>query len=225
MRVRCLRAGAVGPAGVPRWCSAQGSITGTVRDSSGAVLPGVTVEAASPVLIEKVRSVVSDGTGQYRIVDLRPGTYTVTFSLTGFGTVRQEGIELTGSFTATVNAELKVGAVEETVTVTGRVADSSTCRPRSSSACSPSEVVDAIPAGRSYMNSVGAGARRHGHAGGTRLGDGRRRHHQPADGVDPDPRRPRHRHARDDRRRSHRQRAGDVVGHQLRAQSGQPRRK
>src|SRR5882672_9198681 len=80
---------------------AQAEITGVVRDPSGAVLPGVTVEASSPALIEKVRSVVTDGTGQYRIVDLRPGTYTVTFSLTGFNSVKREGIELSGSFTAT----------------------------------------------------------------------------------------------------------------------------
>src|SRR5206468_5089391 len=97
----------------------SGAITGVVKDASGGVLPGVTVEAASPALIEKVRSVVSDDTGQYRIVDLRTGTYTVTFSLTGFSTVKREGIELTGSFVATVNADLKVGALAETITVTG----------------------------------------------------------------------------------------------------------
>ena len=77
------------------------------------------MEAASPVLIEKVRSVVSDDTGQYRIVDLRPGTYSVTFTLPGFSTVRREGIELSGTFVATVNGDLKVGALEETITVTG----------------------------------------------------------------------------------------------------------
>src|SRR5216117_4057307 len=104
---------------VPSALYAQASITGVVKDPSGAVLPGVTVEAASPALIEKVRSVVSDGTGQYRILDLRHGSYTVTFTLTGFSTVKREGIELTGSFTATVNADMRVGAVEETVTVTG----------------------------------------------------------------------------------------------------------
>src|SRR5438477_3969340 len=98
---------------------AQGAITGVVKDASGGVLPGVTVEAASPALIEKVRSVVSDSTGQYRIVDLRPGTYTVTFSLPGFSIVKREGIELSGSFVATVNGDLKVGALEETITVTG----------------------------------------------------------------------------------------------------------
>jgi hypothetical protein len=97
----------------------QGAIAGAVKDSSGAVLPGVTVEASSPALIEKTRAVVSDGSGQYRIEDLRPGAYTVTFALGGFGTIKREGIELTGSFTATVNAEMRVGAVEETLTVKG----------------------------------------------------------------------------------------------------------
>src|SRR5438445_7626613 len=104
---------------LPAAARAQAAITGVVKDASGGVLPGVTVEAASPVLIEKVRSVVSDDTGQYRIVDLRPGTYSVTFSLPGFSTVKREGIELTGTFVATVNGELKVGALEETITVTG----------------------------------------------------------------------------------------------------------
>src|SRR5919201_377102 len=104
---------------VPTAASAQAVIAGTVKDSSGGVLPGVTVEAASPALIEKVRNAVTDGTGQFRIEDLRPGTYTVTFSLSGFNTLRREGIELTGSFTATLNAELKVGSLAETITVTG----------------------------------------------------------------------------------------------------------
>src|SRR5688572_16132680 len=104
---------------IPSMAYAQATITGSVRDTSGAVLPGVTVEAASPALIERVRSTVTDGTGQFRIVDLRPGVYDVTFTLPGFATVRREGIELTGSFTATVNADLRVGALEETITVTG----------------------------------------------------------------------------------------------------------
>src|SRR5438128_10763005 len=96
---------------IPAAAYAQASIVGTVRDASGAVLPGVTVEASSPVLIEKTRSVVSSGTGQYAIENLRPGTYTVTFSLPGFATVRREGIELTGTFIASVNGELRVGGV------------------------------------------------------------------------------------------------------------------
>src|SRR5881628_835223 len=95
------------------------SIAGLVRDTSGAVLPGVTAEAASPSLIEKVRTVVTDGEGRYNIVDLRPGTYTVTFTLAGFSTVRREGITINAGFAATVNADLRVGALEETITVTG----------------------------------------------------------------------------------------------------------
>src|SRR5499427_1756779 len=96
---------------------AQASIAGVVRDTSQAVLPGVTVEAASPALIEKVRSAVTDATGQFKIVDLRPGTYTVTFTLPGFSVVKREGLELTSDFTATINADMKVGALEETITV------------------------------------------------------------------------------------------------------------
>lgn len=95
------------------------TIAGIVKDTTGAVMPGVTVEAASPALIEKVRSVVTDGTGQYKIVSLSPGTYTVTFTLTGFGTFKRDGIVLTTDFTATVNAELTVGSVEESITVSG----------------------------------------------------------------------------------------------------------
>ena len=98
---------------------AQASITGVVKDASGAVLPGATVEASSPALIEKTRTAVTDGSGQYRIVDLLPGTYTVAFTLPGFSTVRREGVEVTGSFAATINADLKLGTLEETITVTG----------------------------------------------------------------------------------------------------------
>ncbi len=97
----------------------QATITGVVKDASGAVLPGVTVEASSEALIERTRTAVTDGSGQYRIVDLRPGTYAVTFTLPGFSTVKREGIELTGTFVASVNAELKVGQVTETITVSG----------------------------------------------------------------------------------------------------------
>ena len=100
--------------------SSAASIVGVVRDSSGAVLPGVTVEAASPVLIEKVRSTVTDENGQYRIIELRPGAYSVTFTLPGFNTLLRNGIELPPNFTATINAELAVGALEETITVSGQ---------------------------------------------------------------------------------------------------------
>src|SRR5215208_4014653 len=103
----------------PATAFAQASIAGMVRDASGAVLPGVTVEAASPVLIEKTRSATTDSSGQYRIIDLRPGLYDVSFQLTGFSTVRREGIELTGALTATVSVDLRVGGVEETITVSG----------------------------------------------------------------------------------------------------------
>src|SRR3977135_2455282 len=105
---------------VPAMAGAQGaSIAGVVKDASGAVLPGVTVEAASPVLIEKTRTAVTDDTGQYRIIDLRAGTYTVSFALSGFSVVRREGIELSGAFNAVINADLKVGALAETITVSG----------------------------------------------------------------------------------------------------------
>ena len=101
------------------WAQQASGIAGVVKDTSGAVMPGVTVEAASPALIEKVRTVVSDADGRYNITPLQPGTYGVTFTLPGFRTIRREGIALTSGFTATVNAELQVGALEETVTVTG----------------------------------------------------------------------------------------------------------
>jgi hypothetical protein len=135
----------------PAAAFAQASIVGVARDASGGVLPGVTVEATSPALIEKVRSVVTDGTGQYRIENLRPGTYTVTFSLPGFSTFRREGIQLAGSFVATVNADLRVGALEETVTVTGEtpVVDvQSTTRQR----VMDREVLETIPSGRTQYN-------------------------------------------------------------------------
>src|SRR6478735_5358181 len=104
---------------VPTLASAQATITGIVKDASGGVLPGVTVEAASPDLIEKVRTATTDAEGRYRIDQLRGGTYTVTFSLPGFNTTRREGVVLTGSFVATINADLSVGALQETVVVTG----------------------------------------------------------------------------------------------------------
>lgn len=108
----------------PLMSMAQGtsaaSITGVVRDESGGVLPGVTIELSSPVLIEKVRSTVSDSDGAYRIAELRPGTFVVTFSLQGFSALRREGIELSPSFTATINVVLKVGSLQETITVSGQ---------------------------------------------------------------------------------------------------------
>jgi hypothetical protein len=105
---------------MPTAVFAQGSITGVVKDATGAVLPGVTVEAASPALIEKTRTTISGEQGEYRLVDLHAGTYSVTFTLPGFSTVVREGVELTGAFTASVNAELRIGGVEETITVSGQ---------------------------------------------------------------------------------------------------------
>src|SRR5438874_4422078 len=104
---------------VPAAARAQSAIAGTVKDTSGAVLPGVTVEVASDVLIEKTRAVSTDAEGQYKIVDLRPGVYMVTFSLQGFTTFKRDGLELPSNFIATVNAEMRVGALEESVTVSG----------------------------------------------------------------------------------------------------------
>lgn len=130
--------------------SAQSSITGIVKDPSGAVLPGVTVEAASDVLIERVRTVATDGQGLYRIVDLRPGLYTLTFTLPGFNSFRRDSLNLPAEFTMTVNAELRVGAVEETVTVTGAspVVDVTTAV---HTQVLDREAIDAIPTGRSIQ--------------------------------------------------------------------------
>ena len=105
---------------LPSAAAAQSAIAGTVTDNTGAVMPGVTVEAASPVLIEKVRSVVTDGQGRYTIIDLRPGTYDISYSLPGFTTSKREGLFLPADFTATVNIQLNVGALEESVTVSGQ---------------------------------------------------------------------------------------------------------
>jgi len=134
---------------IPSSAFAQASIAGTVKDASGAVLPGVTVEASSPDLIEKVRSATTDGSGQYRIVDLRAGTYTVTFALPGFTTVKREGITLQGSFNAVVNADLRIGALEETVVVTGEtpIVDTQNVRRQT---VMDNDTINSIPAARSY---------------------------------------------------------------------------
>src|SRR5581483_3098264 len=130
---------------------AQSTIAGVVKDATGAVLPGVTVEVASPALIEKVRTAVTDGQGAYRIIDLRPGTYSVTFTLTGFSSVKREGIELTAAFTANVNAEMKVGAVQETVTVTGEspIVDVQNVVQKQTAS---REVMDALPTDRNFVS-------------------------------------------------------------------------
>ena len=136
-------------ASIPSLAFAQASINGLVKDTSGAVLPGVTVEAASPALIEKVRSAVTDGGGQYHIENLRPGTYVLTFSLTGFSTVKREGIELTGAFTATVNADMKVGAVAETIVVTGETPVVDVVNAKQQETVS-GDTLEAIPTARLY---------------------------------------------------------------------------
>lgn len=127
------------------------SIVGVARDSSGAVMPGVTVEASSPALIEKVRTVVTDGEGQYKIIDLRAGVYDVTFSLSGFATYKRTGIELTADFTAQVNADLKVSTIAETVTVSGQspLVDTQTVTQRKALSA---DVIDNLPTGRSFQN-------------------------------------------------------------------------
>ena len=110
---------ALASVGLPAGAQTLGTIAGAVKDASGAVLPGVTVEASSPALIERVRTAATDGTGLYRIVNLPPGLYTVTFTLPGFNQVRREAVQVAAGFTATIDADMRVGAVEETITVTG----------------------------------------------------------------------------------------------------------
>src|SRR4029450_9589823 len=138
---------------LPVWAYAQGSaLSGVVKDSSGAVLPGVTVEASSPVLIEKTRTAVTDSTGLYRVTELPPGTYKVTFTLTGFATVVREGVELTGASVTTINADLRVGAVAETITVTGEtpVVDVQTSARKQ--VVLSSVMIESLPASRGYGN-------------------------------------------------------------------------
>jgi hypothetical protein len=134
---------------IPASAYAQSIIAGVAKDASGAVLPGVSVEVASPVLIEKVRTTTTDGTGQYRITDLVPGTYSMTFTLSGFATIKREGVELTGSGVTTINADMRVGGVTETINVTGEtpVVDVQTTRRQE---VLTAETVRAVPATRGY---------------------------------------------------------------------------
>ena len=134
---------------------AQGSLTGTVRDNSGAVLPGVTVEASSPAIQGGVRTVVTDNAGVYRIVELPPGTYSLSFMLPGFSNVKREDIILSGSAVLTIPAELRVGAIEETVTVTGEspVVDVQTVRRETVLA---QETIQAMPGARTVGNLLNA---------------------------------------------------------------------
>ncbi len=135
---------------VPSLAHAQSTFTGAVKDPSGAVLPGVTVEVQSPVLIEKVRTVTTDENGAYRVTDLRPGVYTITFTLTGFSVVKRDQVELPSDFTMTVNAELKVGALEETLTVTGS-SPTVDVQSTTKSQVLNREALDAIPTGRTIQ--------------------------------------------------------------------------
>ena len=128
------------------------SLAGTVRDASGAVLPGVTIEAASPALLEKVRTAITDGTGQYRLENLVPGTYTVTFSLAGFSTVRREGVEVSGAQVITISADLRVGGVQETITVTGETPVVDVHTAARTQKVIDNEVVSVLPASRGYGN-------------------------------------------------------------------------
>ena len=130
---------------------AQGAIAGVARDASGGVLPGVTVEATSPALIENVRTTVTDGTGQYRIINLQSGTYSVTFTLNGFSTFKREGIVLESGFVAAINADMKVGTLAETITVTGEtplVDVQSAKRVRSLG----NELIQALPTAKGYAS-------------------------------------------------------------------------
>ena len=148
---------------IPAVTSAQSTITGIVTDTSGAVLPGVTVEAASDALIEKVRADVTDGSGQYRILDLRPGTYKVSFKLPGFNTFVRDALVLPADFVSTVNAEMRVGTLEETVTVTGEspIVDVQSARRQTQM---NNELIEALPTAQGYA------AHRHAHAVVRRLG-------------------------------------------------------
>ena len=134
---------------LPASAYAQATLAGVVKDASGAVLPGVTVEASSPALIEKTRTAVTDGTGQYQIVDLRPGTYAVTFTLAGFSSVKREGLEISGAGVINVNGDMKVGNVAETVNVSGEapVVDTQSTKRQ---AVLENKTINELPVARGY---------------------------------------------------------------------------
>lgn len=170
---------------LPSLAHAQASVSGAVRDTSGAVLPGVTVEASSPALIEGVRSTITDGSGRYVIEQLRPGDYVVTFTLPGFAKVQREGIQLTGTAVTTVNADLRVGALEETITVTGE-APTVDVQSTVSQRVLDQEVLEALPSSRApamvagLMPSVTSAT----HDVGGAMGDGSSRGGITSRGVD-----------------------------------------
>src|SRR5258706_13695351 len=145
-----MASGLLVSSGASAQSSTTGAIAGVVKDTSGAVLPGVTVEAASPALIEKVRTAVSDDQGNYKIVNLRPGTYSVTFTLSGFSTFKREGVDVSLGTTSAINADMKIGSLEETVTVTGAspVVDVQNVRTQQTIT---QEQLNMIPTARSYV--------------------------------------------------------------------------
>jgi hypothetical protein len=150
-KVRAVLAGSfmLGLLLTPAVVSAQSAFSGIVRDTSGAVLPGVTVEASSPVLIEKTRAAVTDGEGRYTITDLRPGTYVVVFTLTGFNTFRRDGLDLPANFVMQINADLRVGSLEESITVTGDAPVVDVASTQRTQVLNR-DLLDAIPSGRNY---------------------------------------------------------------------------
>jgi hypothetical protein len=150
LAARAALAAIVGAFVVPA-AFAQGTLTGVVRDPSGAVIPGVTIEASSPVLIEKARTAVSDGSGQYRIIDLRGGEYAVTFTLQGFTTVKRDGVRLAGESIVTVNAEMRVGELAETITVTGE-APTVDIQSSTRQQVLSKDIIDSLPTGRNYAS-------------------------------------------------------------------------
>ena len=190
---------------VPALAHAQASITGVVRDPSGAVLPGVTVEASSPALIEKVRSVVTDGSGQYRIIDLRPGTYAVMFTLSGFSTVRREGIELTGYVRRHDRRRPARRLARRDDHRHRREADRRRAAHDAAARLRPAGH-RADPGRPQPHQHGGADPGPRGRAARTRRARRRRRHEQPAEHDVLDPRRPHERHAPSARRRPARQR-------------------
>ena len=152
-RILCGLAAVIAVVVTPSVAGAQSAFAGVVKDTTGAVLPGVTVEASSPALIEQIRTATTDANGSYKIENLRPGMYTLAFSLPGFASVKKDAIELASNFTATINADLRVGAMEETVTVSGEspVVDVQT---NTKAQVLTRDVLDAVPSAHT-IQSVG----------------------------------------------------------------------